>query len=574
MKILGIHDGHNAAAALVEDGVIIAAVQEERLSRIKNHDAFPARACQRVLQLAGVSANDVDGIALNGWHQPRHRDRQQLMTALREAGTLNLRTTLRQWARGTFVGNGYRRHRRSERLQEAHAAGLSRRKIQFIDHHQAHAVAAYWGAPFAPEPTLALTCDGAGDGLAATVSVGQGGYLNRQCAVPEEHSIAMVYLTVTQLLGMVPNEHEYKLMGMAPYARPETLEACQNVFDSLFEFDGGGQPTWRRRSGVPHAFCLYGYLRDRLEGFRFDVICGALQRWFEQWLCEWVTRAIRSTGVRRVALSGGAFMNVKANKAIAEQPEVEALYIFPSCGDESNAVGAALAAEMENSPASIARPCHVRTVYWGEAFGDNAVMEAVQEELDPDKGQYLVHWPDNIIETTAAKLAEGHIVARFDGQAEFGARALGARSILAHPAHPEQVRRLNAAIKNRDFWMPFAGAILAEKADRYLSNPRGLDSPCMMLAFDTTDRRSDIQAAIHPWDNTMRPQILGPDDNPEFRALIETFEQHTGVGALLNTSLNLHGMPMVYSPRDALQVLKQSGLRWLAIGPVLIEKRG
>ena len=572
MNVLGIHDGHNAAAALVRDGRIVAAIQEERLSRIKNHDTFPARAVERVLQMAGLAPRDLDAIALNGRHQPRHRTREQLMAAVREAGEESLGARLRQLARNSPINSLFRGLRKQEREEECAAAGLPRDRLTFVNHHEAHAAAACWGAPFrkSGEPLLVLTCDGAGDDLCATVSLARDGRLERLFEIAEEHSIGMVYLTVTQILGMVPNEHEYKLMGLAPYAKGEAVDRCLEVFNALMEFEPGGAPRWRRRAGVPHAFGMYRHLRDALEGCRFDAIAGAVQRWTEAMLCEWVRRAVAATGVSRVALSGGVFMNVKANKTILELPEVTHLFVVPSCGDESNAFGAALAAWGAVHPKA-SEACSIPPlgpVYWGEAFDTDALQRAVAEA-----GTGLsIETLDDPAERVADLLARGEIVARFDGPSEFGARALGNRSILADPSRPELVRELNEAIKNRDFWMPFAATVVCERAGDYVVNPKDVAAPYMILAFDTTARRQEIRAAIHPCDFTVRPQVLDKAANPAFHAVVRAFEARTGCGALLNTSFNLHGHPMVYSPADALDVFRRSGLRRMALGRFLLSK--
>ena len=253
----------------------------------------------------------------------------------------------------------------------------------------------------------------------------------------------------------------------------------------------------------------------------------------------------------------------------AMKNKVEELFIFPSCGDESNAIGAALAAYMERKTADLPAPAPIRDVYWGEEFTEEEIARA----LEADGQGLTVHRPQHPAESVAGLLYEGGIVARFEGRAEFGARALGNRSLLADPSRLGAVRRLNDAIKCRDFWMPFAPTILAERADGYLLNPKRLAAPFMIQAFGATEaNRGEIHAAMHPYDHTVRPQILERDHNPAYYDLIKAFERRTGRGALLNTSFNLHGSPMVYSPSDALRVLRESGLKWLLMGPFLIEK--
>lgn len=570
MRIIGIHDGHNAAACLLEDGVITAAIQEERLTRIKNHDVFPARAVQWLLERAGCGWAGIDGVALNGHHMPVHRDRARLIRDTRLGGSLRPDRLIKRWARATPILDLWKARRWRAREDEARAAGVDPARLTPVDHHRCHAAAAYWGGPFRGEPVLVLTADGAGDDLCATVSVArENGQLERLATISEHDSPALVYLTVTTLLGMVPNEHEYKLMGMAPYASPRGAEEVCAIFEQWLEWDPERPLAWRRRRGAPGAYHLYDYLKRRLDLKRFDIVCGGLQLWVERLLAEWVRRAVRATGVRKVALSGGIFMNVKANQAIAELPEVEDLFIFPSCGDETNAMGAAFALyhDLAQSDALPIQP--LGPIYWGPEPGEDEIRRA----LEAAGGEF--HWekPADIAAHAAEFLARGEVVARMAGRAEFGARALGNRSILANPSKPGVVRVINEMIKSRDFWMPFACSMLAERAGDYIRNPKGLRAPYMILTFDTTERSEELAAGIHPYDRTVRPQLVEEAWNPAYHRLIRAFEARTGIGGVLNTSFNLHGDPIVNTPAEALDVMRRSGLRCLALGEYWVEKR-
>lgn len=570
MRILGIHDGHNAAACLLENGVITAAIQEERLTRVKNHDVFPARAIEWLLETAGCGWDGIDAVAMNGYHQPIHRDRQRLISDTRHGGSLAPGRLLRRWARATPLLNVWKKQRRRMREDEARAAGVDLAKLVYIEHHRCHAEAAFWGSPFRGEPVLVLTADGAGDDLCATVSVtDEHGRINRLATVHESNSPAMVYLTVTTLLGMVPNEHEYKLMGMAPYAPTGGAEEVCRIFEQIFEWDPQQPLAWRRRRGVPNTYCIYDFLRQRLDLKRFDTICGGMQLWIERLLAEWVRRAIKVTGLHKVALAGGIFMNVKANQVIADLPEVHDLFIFPSCGDETNTMGAAYAVYHEIKPNSAPPIAPIGPIYWGPESGEAEVLSALQAA---GKDEFAWSKPDDLAGHAAAFLERGEVVARFDGRAEFGARALGNRSILGNPSKPGVIRIINDMIKSRDFWMPFACSILAEREADYVRNPKGLQAPYMILTFDTTGRVEEIAAGTHPYDHTVRPQVVQPDWNPGYHRLIKAFETRTGIGCLLNTSFNLHGYPIVNSPSEALDVMRRSGLKYLILGDYWVEK--
>ncbi len=268
-------------------------------------------------------------------------------------------------------------------------------------------------------------------------------------------------------------------------------------------------------------------------------------------------------------------MNVKMNKLIGELPEVESLFVFPSCGDESNSLGAAWAAwaqacQQAGREANMA-PCG--PTYWGAEFGDADVDQALAKYRFTK--QVKVTPCDNIERRCAELLAKGEVVARCKGRMEFGARALGNRSILADPARWETVHTINAMVKKRDFWMPFAPSILAEQADRYLVNPKKLDSPYMILAFDSVAANQPaLAAAVHPYDKSCRPQVVRREWNPDYHRLIEAYSELTGHGAILNTSFNLHGFPIVYRPEEAMEVFDRSGLRYLAVGNVMVEQVG
>jgi carbamoyltransferase len=578
MVILGIHDGHNASACLYRDGHVEAAIQEERLCRVKNWSGLPMLAVDAVLRTAGVSLGDVDVIAMNGYYPTRvDGGREALIAYLRsvdEPGVVLRRLATRaahRTVKATPLHRALRQRRQRARVAGLTARGVPFERFVFVEHHVAHAAAAYYGLADFADDVLVLTCDGSGDGVCATVSLGRQGRLERLHAVAAEHSIGALYEVTTCLMGMVPEEHEYKIMGLAPYADPKGAAAVHEDLRRLVRFDPAQPLGWERARGCPHAYRSYGFLRRLFEGRRFDGIAGGLQRFTEDVLVTWVRHCVRATGVRRLALSGGVFMNVKANKLLMELPEVADLFVYPSPGDETNALGAAY--WVYAATAGVAKMAPLGDLYWGLPFSDADVEAALRRFTF----RAPVTWerPPAIEQRVAELLAGGTVVARMAGRDEFGARALGNRSILANPARRDVVRVINEAIKARDFWMPFAPAVLAERAPDYLVKPKPIASPYMILSFDTNARRRDeIAAAIHPFDGTARPQEVSAESNPGFHRILVEFERRTGIGALLNTSFNLHGHPIVSSPEDALDVFDRSGLTHLALGGWLVEKRG
>ncbi len=566
--VVGIHDGHNASVAVVRDGKVEFALQEERLTRVKNQGDAPLSASREAQRLGAVfpDASPVR-IALNGRYM--NYNQWQRETILRDyEQSAGLASRIKQPLKNTFVDHAYQRRKGQARLESLSKLGWNGQTPEPVEHHLAHASAAYYTSPWSEGKALVVTCDGSGDRLSATVSIGDHGKLTRIAEISEHDSIGRLYALVTRLLGMAPLEHEYKVMGLAPYvANAEKAAQAGAQFLSLFEFTHGGL-VWRRKNGIPSMYAAYGMLRTMLQNQRFDHIAAGAQYFIEQMLTTWVRNAIRETGISKLACSGGVFMNVKANLAVLELPEVQEMYVFPSCGDESNSIGAAcfLAAQ------SGERIQPLGPIYYGEPISNSEAEMALRpEELCGKLRCSYVQKPELLV---AEKLAEGKIVARASGANEFGARALGNRSILARADSPGAVRTINEMVKNRDFWMPFAPSVLAERASDYYEKPKPVTSAYMMFAFRSKQqRRSAFPAAQHPYDFTTRPHEVTEAHNPGYYRLLKEYEARTGEGILLNTSFNLHGEPIVYTARDAVGVFLRSGLEYMAVGNWWVEKK-
>jgi carbamoyltransferase len=560
--IVGIHDGHNASVAVVRDGRVEFALQEERLTRVKNQGDAPREASIESRRLAG-EAGPVR-IALNG-HYMNYRQWQRAAILRDYQASAGFCSRLKQPWKNTFVDRAYQRHKAAQRLEEVSRLGWNASSVDSVEHHLAHAAAAYYTSPWRSGRALVLTCDGAGDRLSATVSIGDGGRLTRIVRISEHDSIGRLYALVTQYLGMAPLEHEYKVMGLAPYVQGAGKAACAAApFLDLFEFTQDGL-AWRRKHGVPSMYAASTMLRKMLENQRFDWIAAGAQSFIEQMLTTWIRNAIRVTGISRIACSGGVFMNVKANLSVLELPEVEDMYVLPSCGDESNSIGAAcsMAAEAGESLQPLG------PIYYGNPISDGEAELALAGQRGL-RCTYLSA-PAPMV---AEKLAQGKIVARACGANEFGARALGNRSILARADSPDAVRTINTMVKNRDFWMPFAPSVLAERANDYYIKPKPVESAYMMFAFRSKkEKRSAYSAAQHPYDYTTRPHEVSEAHNPAYYKLLKEYEARTGEGILLNTSFNLHGEPIVYSARDAVDVFLRSGLEYMALGNWWVEKK-
>jgi carbamoyltransferase len=445
--------------------------------------------------------------------------------------------------------------------------GVAPSKVSFVNHHRAHGYHAYYGSPIEKRKVVILTADAWGGDCNATVSLAEEGRIT-SLSVSTDFLAARLYRSITLLLGMKPDEHEYKLMGLAPYAKPDYVRGPLKVFRETQFVDGLKFGFHEKPSD------LYFYFKEKLEGYRFDAIAGALQAYTEDILQQWAANALKETCARHLVFGGGAGMNVKAMMEIAQLPEVEDLFVCPSPSDESLAIGAAYVfmhdhlTEAGHDPRTVLKP--LRNAYLGPSLSSEEVRLAI-EPFSTNRAYEVVEESDP---TVAAKLlSEGKVLARCVGRSEFGARSLGNRSILADPRRSTVVRVINDKIKSRDFWMPFAPTILASRADDYLANRKGMRAPYMTLGFHTTRLAQDeLQAALHPADGTCRPQVLEPEQNPSYHELVGAFERLTGVGGVLNTSFNLHGEPIVQSAADAARVFTASGLDGLILDRFLITK--
>jgi carbamoyltransferase len=381
---------------------------------------------------------------------------------------------------------------------------------------------------------------------------------------PRWRSLGEIYQHTTKYMGMKPLEHEYKVMGLAPYASPDATDRAYKVVekfaavkdDLTFETDVS---SW----------ALEGHLERMLKGQRFDGIAGAVQRLVEERVTQWIRMAVARTGITDVAFAGGVFLNVKLNMFITSMPELTSVYFAPSPGDESNGMGACYFGHRHLGGKN---PHPVKDLYLGPSFTDEEIEVALKER--GCYGRYNVERFDDIDGTVADLLANNKIVARFAGRMEWGARSLGNRAILSNASHMDNMRTINDAIKMRDFWMPFAPTILKSREDDYIVNERHIPAPYMILAFMSKPlAKKEIVAAIHPYDYTCRPQSLEEDWNTGYYRVLKEFESRTGIGGVMNTSFNLHGEPIVCSPQDAIHTIDDSGLEYLALGNYLLRKK-
>jgi len=575
MLALGIHDGHTATAAVFENGKIVACISEERLNRQKEWAGFPELAISKCLEITKTQPEDFDAIGIcslmpqighKGYNKPLWLKRVCgcLVRVLPE-GLLQKESNVRMVQ---AIGQ-----RISQARRHFHTYALARLgfacPVHYYEHHQLHASTAYYTNWYRPDPCLVITLDGSGDGVCASVTIGEKGRLRRIASVFNYNSICEFYTRITQYLGMKPMSHEYKIMGMAPYADEKHRAELMDIFHTFYTVSDRN-PLQFINTSRRWKWQLLALLADELAQKRFDNICSATQGLFEEVVLQWLKNVILQTGIHDLALSGGGFMNVKLNGRILNLPEVNSLFIFPSCGDEPNPIGAAIMAAISSGfECKSIEP--LGAVYWGPMYTNEQIKLAIERSLV--RNGFAVSYHDDIDRHVAGCLAEGKIVGRMTGRMEWGARALGNRSIVADARSQEVIHRINKAIKMRDFWMPFAPAVLSEYRQAYLCLKDGFRCPFMTMACDTKQRaHNDIPAALHPFDHSARPQVVDPVFHPSFYRMIKAFEEKTGVGGVLNTSFNIHGEPIVCSPDDAIHTFLDSDLDAVQMENFFVER--
>jgi carbamoyltransferase len=560
--ILTIHAGHNASALIgTKDGVIYA-VQEERLTGEKNYWGFPEKSILACLAKVGIHPNEINNIVF-GANQlvTRYHSREDVVKSYARQDTLVGK--VRQRFVVPFVLKLNKKFGQKEAFQKLTDMGFDTKTVTFYDHHTSHAATAYFGLrKSVTEPYLVLTCDGSGDDLSASVRIMGPNGDTIVAKTQWDNSLGAIYSWTTFRMGFTPLEHEYKLMGMAPYTSPKYAQETKEIFSSFLGLDETGLSF--KRKTLKRVSDISTDLFEKLNGKRFDSICGGLQSFTEEILSKWTQNAVRHTSIKKVLVAGGVFMNVKANKVISELPEVEYFEAFPSCGDETLVFGAfyQFIAEKygrDNVPV-------LKDFYTGDDMDEQEILSAVK------KYKYPYKIMENPAKEIAGILAKGQPLARCAGKMEFGARALGNRSILADPGNQDVVRIINQMVKKRDFWMPFAPMMKKDHSHRYIMNDKNVDSPYMMMTFDTRENFKDIIAAVHNADLTCRAQLLTREHNQEMYQIIDEFEKQTGKAVVLNTSFNLHGFPIARNGEEAMYIFANSGLEYMQLGKYLISK--
>ena len=562
MKILGIWDGHDAGAALIEDGTLLFAINEERLTRRKLEISFPVKSIEACLCYTDTSKEEISEIGISTadvaktltrvfpslgetyYNLRRRKSLPGIAAPLKKKAKYKLTeyppNFLTRWISTRVL------HRRLSKM------GFHNFHLHLWDHHLAHAATAAFTGDI--DDGVILTLDGLGDGSSGSIYRYNHTGLELVTRLSARHSLGIFFEHATNLLNMRELEDEGKVMALANYAYP--VDDAENPLMDLIQVKGlsfcfryGSLGTYRAMKKI-----LWQYPSEQ---FAFMA-----QRTLERRICEWVEHVLNETGCRRLGLAGGVFSNVKVNRLIRMLPDVAQCYVFPHMGDGGLALGAALITHLQLT--GIHR-IPLNHFFHGPGYSDKEVEDAL-------KASGLCYEKcDDLCEAVASIIADDGIVLWFQGQMELGPRALGGRSILARPDSPEIKDTLNLRLKKRVWYQPFCPTMLEEDAQEVLEGYQGDADAFMTMAYMVrSEKRSFVQGVINI-DGSCRPQILGPETSL-FRRLLLEIKRRTGYGIVLNTSLNVHGEPLVCSPEDAIKTMVDTGCRYMAIGSFLVQQ--
>ncbi|MCS6817710.1 MAG: carbamoyltransferase [Acidobacteriota bacterium] len=568
MYILGLATMGEAAAALLRDGELIAAVEEERFSRIKHHVGFPHQALRYVLEEARINMADVAHVGL--YWRPwvlGHRIRTTL-AALTRSPDHFIRRVVR--GREQISGHYFPMMRLPRLLREEYGGGDFR--FHYLEHHLCHAASAFFCSPF--ESAAIFTFDGTGEATTTLFAHGQGTRIRKLKEIRLPHSLGQFYSAITNFLGFDMFEgDEYKVMGAAAYGEPEFYDFFrQNVLrltgEAEFQLNTALlDHHLAKRYQFPESLTrVLGPPRRPDEPFtqRHFNIAASAQKVFEETVLHLLRWLKRVTGERALCLAGGCALNAVLNGRIERESEFEAVYIQPAAHDAGGALGAALYIYH----AILGRPRHfvMEHAYWGPQFERADYLRA----LSATSLQWEELEEETLLRRVAQLLAEGKIIAWFQGRMEWGPRALGNRSILADPRRPEIREVINHKVKLREPFRPFAPSVLEERVEAVFG--RRLHAPFMITVHPVVpEMRSVIPAVVHV-DGTARPQTVSRKANPRYWELIREFERLTGVPVLLNTSFNIQE-PIVCTPEDAVDCFLRSEMDFLVLDRFLVRRR-
>lgn len=593
MLILGISAFyHDSAAAILRDGEIVAAAQEERFTRIKHDSAFPSNAVRYCLDAAGASMSDVDHIAF--YDKPFIKFERLLETylAIAPKGFRSFAMALPVWVNEKL----FQKRLLKSQLREIGGTEIDESRFLFAEHHQSHAASAFYPSPF--QEAVVLTADGVGEWATTSLSVGRGKDLEILKEIHFPHSIGLLYSAFTYYTGFKVNSGEYKVMGLAPYGEPKYAQIIlDNLIDlkpdgsfrldmKYFDYCGGLTMTTkafdRLFDGPPRG------AETPLEQKHMDL-AASIQAVTEEVMLCLARSAQVETGMKNLCLAGGVALNCVANGKLLRDGAFDNIWVQPAAGDAGGSLGAALTAHHWHLGNERVLPNAMDSMQ-GSYLGPSFDQAEIEKRLTEAGAKFEVLEESALIDALSSGLADEKALGWFQGRMEFGPRALGGRSIIADPRSPEMQKTLNLKVKYRESFRPFAPAILAEDVSDWFDHDR--ESPYMLMVADVKENRriamtkdqqalfgieklnvprSDIPAVTHV-DYSARLQTVHAETNPRFHALLSSFKAKTGCPILVNTSFNVRGEPIVCTPEDAFHCFMGTELDLLAVGNCLLRK--
>ncbi len=548
------------------DGEIKAAIAEDRLTRLKNDASFPIKSIRWCLDWCGLHDSDIDVVASAGrTFRLDSRHFFDLPPGL-ETGLSALKSSLKRTMRDNFFsGMGS-----IDQALPLYCEKIKLRpdcRVVCVEHHLAHAASAYFTAGFGVKKSLVVTMDGLGDYTSCALWRGENNRLVPIRAYDRSSSVGWFYGNATEGLGWRHGRDEWKVMGLAPYGKthPGALKGFHPEFADgklVKPHDYGKFGIWRDHGSTHFHGRDAAALAKIAEKMGREDFSAEVQRTVEEQMLAFILPALREENTRLLACSGGCFLNVKFNQRLWYSGEVDEQWIYPDPGDAGLSVGAALQVYYDSKPGEHNQ--RLTHLYWGPEFSD-AEIETILKERG-----LVYEKPSDLSARVADLLVKNYAIGWFQGRMEAGPRALGGRSILMSPLVAENKDRINAKVKYRESFRPFCPSILAEHRDTYLKNAR--DERFMISSFEATEAKAPAIPAVVHVDGTVRPQLVYRETNPRYHALIQAFGDRTGEYAILNTSFNVKGEPIVCHPREAIKCFFDTGLEALVLGSFVILK--
>ncbi len=593
VSILGISAFyHDSAAAIIVDGKIIAAAQEERFTRKKHDSSYPYNAVEFVLKFAKLKLSEVDHIVF--YEKPFLKFERLLETyvAFAPRGFKQFTKSMPTWLREKL----FQKNMLMKLLNEHDHNFKDEKKIYFSEHHLSHAASAFFPSPF--NEAIVLTADGVGEWATTTVAIGAGKDLSIKKEIHFPHSLGLLYSAFTYYTGFKVNSGEYKLMGLAPYGEPKYIDLIKNNLIDIKK-DGSfklAQEFFDYATGLKMTSNKFDKLfkqsprdskKEKLTQFHMDV-AASIQKVTEEVMIKMATSLREEFNIKNLCLAGGVALNCVANGKILEKKIFDNIWIQPAAGDAGGSLGAALALwYLELKQERKISNNDMKGSYLGPSFS----QKEIENELKNLNANFEVLGENELIEKTAESLSLGDAIGWFQGRMEFGPRALGGRSILGDPRSPSMQKNLNLKVKYRESFRPFAPSVLREDINKWFK--LNVDSPYMLLVAEVLEnkkiqmtneekklfgieklniKRSDIPAVTHV-DYSARIQTVHEETNPLYYSLIKKFKEKTNCPVLINTSFNVRGEPIVNTPKDAFNCFMGTEMDKLVIGNCFLSKK-